>query len=216
MIRSRTRALGFTTGLLALLIASALTVGSAAAQAGHVQRDSAHQQHRSGHRRTVHPPPATIARSGGALGNPLLGHQGAPLSTIRPSSATSSQALSAFDPNDPVQSGCWDNNAYIAAQAYFPVKGDPLGFVANWYSPDCGTNWAETVVYNDPGVQSEIFYATITDLTTGEQHHYESSINGTYTDMTQSATTTACADGGWVINGVNNGTFVDAACAGVL
>jgi hypothetical protein len=31
--------------------------------------------------------------------------------------------------------------------------------------------------------------------------------------MAQSATTTACADGGFVVTGVNNGTFAFGACA---
>jgi hypothetical protein len=93
------------------------------------------------------------------------------------------------DLDDPIVSGCWDANAYIASTAVFHVQGDPLGYVANWYSPDCGTNWAEVVVYNDPGLRGDLFYASITELATGEQHYFQSSTNGTYTDMTQSATT---------------------------
>jgi hypothetical protein len=149
---------------------------------------------------------------GGALQNPLVGNQGAQLPTTRASPALTIGGGIGGVIDDPVVTGCWDANAYIASTTPFPVDGPQLGYVANWYSPDCGTNWAETVT--TAGLyQSEGFYARITDLATGEQHTYESGINGTYTDMTQSATDTACADGGVIINGVNYGTFVYGACA---
>lgn len=143
------------------------------------------------------PGSAPSGHSGGTLHNPVWGHQGN-LRTLRPGPAARSQAT-VYDPDDPIDSGCWDANAYIASSAslsgFASGIAPGLGYVANWYSPDCGTNWAETVLYNDPGYPGQWFFATIVDTGTGQAFDNGSPVNGTYTDMTQSGTTVACASG---------------------
>ncbi len=192
-------------GLAAVLATAALPTGAAAHATHH---HKSHPRHRR-----IAQPPATMPQSGvKVLQHPVWGRQGH-LPTLRPSSSATGLAVVGADADDPVQSGCWDANAYIAATAPFPVQGQQMGYVANWYSPDCGTNWAETVLTNDPGFSGEFLYAQITDPATGEEHDYSSYANGTYTDMTQSADSVACAAGGLYANGTAFGTYNPGACA---
>lgn len=152
------------------------------------------------------PGSAVSGHSGGTLPNSVWGHQGN-LRTLRPSPAARSQATT-YDPNDPIDTGCWDAIAYIAASA--PFK---FGYVANWYSPDCGTNWAETVVTNWPEIVGPYdVHAQIEDMVTGIGYGYESPYNGTYTDMTYSANDLACAGGGLYV-GTDYYTGFPVACA---
>lgn len=152
------------------------------------------------------PGSAPAGHSGGTLHNPVWGHQGN-LRTLRPGPAARSQATN-YDPDDPIDTGCWDANAYVAASALFK-----FGYVANWYSPDCGTNWAETVVTNWPEIVGPYYlHAGIKDMVTGEFYLYESPYNGTYTDMTHSANDLACAGGGLYV-GYDYSTPEPGACA---
>ena len=72
-------------------------------------------------------------------------------STRHVQAATAATDTFPLDNTDPIDTGCWDANAYIAAAApiYDYPTGNLLGYVRNWYSPDCGTNWSE--VYTADG-----------------------------------------------------------------
>jgi hypothetical protein len=53
-------------------------------------------------------------------------------------------AIETCNNTDPSATGCWDGNAYVASSnRIIDNYGDVLGFVLNWYSRDCGTNWSE-------------------------------------------------------------------------
>lgn len=225
----RIKAAAMAVGLIAALGATAPLVGSASAQTRHGHR--AHTHHPRGHRRTVKPQPLAgmPQNAGGVIQDPVWGHQGN-LRTLRPSNSLTMRPSGSLRPHsvlppgngpggeDPIQSECWDANAYIANAAPFPPpdQGPQVGYVANWYSPDCGTNWAEAVITNDPGVPGEVLYDNIVDQVTGEAYDFYTrpAINGTYTDMTDSPTTTACAHGGLNLqNGTNYETALSSDCA---
>jgi hypothetical protein len=53
--------------------------------------------------------------------------------------ASASCTGSCLNNTDPYNTGCWDSNAYIVKQATTSY-GSTLRL---WYSPDCGTNWAQ-------------------------------------------------------------------------
>lgn len=191
--------------IIAALGATALLAGTAAAHPGRHHAAPAHRKHRRHRRRTPQRPLAMRRLGGGTLDDPVWGHQGTLLTlrpsgslTPRPSGSLRPQAIIGNDPDDPEESGCWDANAYVANTAPYPwwTGSQQMGYVANWYSPDCGTNWAETVLTNDPGLSGEVNFAQIEDKVTGEYYYYQSAANGTYTDMTQSKYDKACATGG--------------------
>jgi len=76
-------------------------------------------------------------------------------STIRMSIVRPKVGMNVVHPNlsgnqlnglDPASSGCWDSSAYVANEK---VQGSLL--LAIWYSPTCGTNWADFQNESTPG-----------------------------------------------------------------
>jgi hypothetical protein len=216
------------TGLIAALGATALLASSAAATSVPGHRPFTHTHARRWYRAR---PSRTVRRyGGGVIQHPVWGHQGN-LLTLRPRSSLTFRSRGLLRPHsvlpangggayeDPIRSECWDANAYVASSAPILVEGSQVGYVANWYSPDCGTNWAEAVLTDDPGFgealgSGELLDAFILDETTGEYYMFPiSSSNGTYTDMTHSATTVACASGDLLVNDGRSKYATVPACA---
>ena len=61
---------------------------------------------------------------------------------------------------DPYTTGCGSlsNGAYMAnAESIIDQSGTKLAMIANWYSPECGTNWNETDLYASIATKVSIF-----------------------------------------------------------
>jgi|SRR5215467_3807138 len=57
------------------------------------------------------------------------------------------------DGQDPVAMGCW-NDAYVASSSIIYYTVFDIGYVDNWYSPSCGTNWAQVFQQTTHGCTS--------------------------------------------------------------
>lgn len=103
------------------------------------------------------------------------------------------QALSGYglDNTDPRATGCWDSRAYPTGKANIYDKyGDYLGYVDNWYSPDCGTNWSET--FTSGGSATITVWTCRSSYCTDKFTAYTTSA---WSNQVYAPTTTACAEG---------------------
>src|SRR5215471_15655502 len=104
------------------------------------------------------------------------------------------------DGQDPVAMGCW-NDAYVASSSIIYYTVFDIGYVDNWYSPSCGTNWAQVFSTNDAWVyvyvgsyDAEIFRVQGVDGGAYVAEN-ETSSNGTWTNMLYARDVQACAEG---------------------
>jgi hypothetical protein len=122
------------------------------------------------------------------------GRVAAPAHAAAPATAT---ATSSLDNTDPIATGCWDANAYVAAGPTPITYPTGRGYVRNWYSPDCGTNWSE--VYTADGSSQNL-----TVYVYRQSDYYNTPVfylygNDAYSNQVYAPNAVACAVG--TING---------------
>jgi len=115
------------------------------------------------------------------------------------------------DHQDPYATDCY-LGAYIVGSSDMYELFAPIGRVDLWYSPGCGTNWAEV---DNIGLNGTATYrATIWRGSTSDT--YQSQVSGTYTNMLYAPKVVACADGSmsyydsWT--GTTHGPFTAQFC----
>lgn len=154
-----------------------------------------------------------IKRSFAVLGSLLL--TAGCLTVIPAASASASTATCSGNgctDKDPSDTGCWNSSAYRAASAPIKIANGTVGRVDLWYSPTCGTNWAQVWTYYPATMTAEAAY--VERMSDAHYEYWYTSDNGTWTDQVYAPKVQACAQG--TIWDKNAGVLISdlsAACA---